>query len=124
VTRRHDWPVVKAFARGLAEKMASDLPDVYTTNMAKRKRAGKIFIDYLRNDHAATAVMDYCVRSRPGAPVAVPLTWDELNGLESADAFRIADVLKRRRQAAAHLRAISGVRQSLTKSIIATIGGG
>lgn len=124
VTRRHDWPVVKAFARGVAEQMARDLPDVYTTNMSKSKRGGKIFVDYLRNDHAATTVMDYCVRSRPGAPVAVPLAWDELDELQSADAFRLADVLKRKKKAGALMEKIGAVRQSLTKPMIATIGGG
>ena len=63
--------------------------------MTKSKRTGKIFIDYFRNDYTATAIADYGVRARPGAPVAVPLPWDELNGLKSANAFTMKDVLKR-----------------------------
>jgi bifunctional non-homologous end joining protein LigD len=63
--------------------------------MTKAKRTGKIFIDYFRNDYTATAITDYGVRARPGAPVAVPLSWDELRGLKSANAFTMKDVLKR-----------------------------
>jgi hypothetical protein len=52
--------------------------------------SGKIFIDYFRNDYTATTVADYGVRSRPGAPVAVPLAWEELKGRKFASAFTTA----------------------------------
>jgi len=63
--------------------------------MSKAKRTGKIFIDYFRNDYTATAVADYSVRARPGAPVALPIDWKELKNLHSADQFTTKDVLKR-----------------------------
>lgn len=56
---------------------------------------GKIFIDYLRNDYTATAIADYGVRARPGAPVALPLDWKELKSLKSASQFTMKDVLER-----------------------------
>jgi bifunctional non-homologous end joining protein LigD len=62
--------------------------------MSKAKRAGKIFVDYFRNDYTATAIADYSVRARPGAPVALPLDWHELKQLKSASQFTIKDVLK------------------------------
>jgi bifunctional non-homologous end joining protein LigD len=46
--------------------------------MSKTKRVGKIFIDYLRNDAEATAIGAYSPRARAGAPVALPIEWDEL----------------------------------------------
>ena len=63
--------------------------------MSKAKRAGKIFVDYFRNDYTATAIADYAVRARPGAPVALPLEWKELKTLKSASQFTMRDVLKR-----------------------------
>jgi len=89
------WPEVKRFAGAFANEMVAAAPQAYVATMTKAKRTGKIFIDYFRNDYTATAVADYGVRARPGAPVAVPLSWDELDGLESASAFTMKDVLKR-----------------------------
>jgi len=73
-----DWESVKSFARAVAELHARDEPQLLTTNMSLAKRHGRIFIDYLRNTRGATAIASYSVRARPGAPVAVPLRWDEL----------------------------------------------
>lgn len=89
------WPEVKEFAGELAHEMVAAAPQAYVATMTKSKRTGKIFIDYFRNDYTATAIADYGVRARPGAPVAVPLAWDELKGLKSANAFTLKDVLKR-----------------------------
>jgi bifunctional non-homologous end joining protein LigD len=89
------WPAVKSFAAAVAEEMAATAPQVYVATMSKAKRTGKIFVDYFRNDYTATAIADYSVRARPGAPVAVPLEWDELKRLKSASQFTMKDVLKR-----------------------------
>ncbi len=72
------WPAVKAFAKGLADAMVADRPDRYVANVSKAKRKGKILIDYLRNQRGATAVAAYSTRARPGAPVSMPLAWEEL----------------------------------------------
>lgn len=89
--RRHQWPEHKDFAQALAQAMASDSPERYTTNMSKRARAGRIFIDYLRNDRGATAIAPYSTRSRPGAPVAFPLSWDALGRLKDARPATLKD---------------------------------
>ena len=92
---RDKWPVVKSFAASLAEEMVAATPQAYVATMSKAKRTGKIFIDYFRNDYTATAIADYAVRARPGAPVALPLEWRELKGLTSGSQFTIKDVLAR-----------------------------
>lgn len=89
------WAGVKSFAASVTEEMVSAAPQAYIATMSKAKRAGKIFIDYLRNDYTATAIADYAVRARPGAPVAVPLEWKELKDLKAADQFTMKDVLTR-----------------------------
>ena len=72
------WPAVKKFTRAFVNEMVRDEPRRFLASMSKVKRAGKIFIDYLRNDAEATAVGAYSPRARPGAPVALPIEWDEL----------------------------------------------
>jgi bifunctional non-homologous end joining protein LigD len=89
------WAEVKAFAANLANEMVEATPSAYIATMSKAKRKGKIFIDYFRNDYTATAIADYSVRAREGAPVAVPVEWKELKNIKSASQFTIADVAKR-----------------------------
>jgi len=74
--------------------MAAGRPDLFTGNMAKVQRPGRVFIDYLRNAHGATAVCAYSTRARPGANVSVPVRWDELRGLDPAS-FDIHSVPRR-----------------------------
>jgi bifunctional non-homologous end joining protein LigD len=78
LTPSADWDTVKAFAQSIASAMAADRPDLYTDNMAKSGRRGRIYVDYLRNGLGATAIGAYSTRARDGAPVSVPLGWDEL----------------------------------------------
>jgi bifunctional non-homologous end joining protein LigD len=87
-----DWSIVKPFARGFAESMATREPARYVATASKARREGRIFIDYLRNGRGATSVASWSLRSRPGAPVAVPIGWDELGRLKRADAFDIDSV--------------------------------
>jgi bifunctional non-homologous end joining protein LigD len=93
--RRHTWQQAKAFCKRLAEEFVRGQPDRYVANMAKAARRGKIFIDYLRNDHGATAIAPYSTRARAGAPVATPLDWDELSPSIRSDHFRVANLPSR-----------------------------
>lgn len=85
VERRLDWDDFKAWTKAFADQLASDEPTLYTSNMAKRARRGKIFVDYLRNGRNATFICAYSPRARHGAPVSTPITWEELaDGVDPA----------------------------------------
>jgi bifunctional non-homologous end joining protein LigD len=93
--RRADWGTVKLFARTFASVVAQHAPERYTATMAKSARKGRIFIDWLRNERGATAVAPYSLRARPGAKVAVPVSWQEFSSIRSAGAVDIKSVRKR-----------------------------
>ncbi len=80
--RRESFDQVRSFARGLSRRLAADDPERLTVEPRKAQRAGRVFLDYLRNGYAQTSVAPYAVRARPGAPVATPVGWDELDGLD------------------------------------------
>ncbi|WP_150291860.1 DNA ligase D [Sphingobium estronivorans] len=87
-----EWPQVKDFADRFARALAASEPDRFTATMSKAKRKGRIFIDWLRNQRGATAVLPYVARAREQAPVAAPVGWDELADIESAGHFTVKDV--------------------------------
>ena len=76
--RRAGFDPVRDFARQAAVLLASRHPDVLTTEQRKDKRGRRVYIDVMRNAYAQTVVAQYSVRARPGAPVATPLTWPEV----------------------------------------------
>jgi bifunctional non-homologous end joining protein LigD len=84
-----EWPEAKAFARSIAGTMAQHAPDRFVDNMAKVKRKGRIFIDYLRNDRTSTAIAPWSTRAREGAPVAWPLDWDQLKRARSGADYNV-----------------------------------
>jgi DNA ligase D len=92
IERRHEWRDVKAFAKRVAETLAVDAPNRFLTRIAKAERQGRIFIDYLRNDPTSTAVAPYSTRARAGAPVAMPIAWEELSPSLQPAAFDINTV--------------------------------
>jgi bifunctional non-homologous end joining protein LigD len=81
------WGPVKAFAQAFAESMAASDPLAYVATATKKFRKGRIFIDYLRNGRGATSVASFSLRARDGAPVAMPLRWEELGRIKGGDAY-------------------------------------
>ena len=80
-----DWPVVEAFAKGVARRLVDTAPDRYTANLRKAARDGRIFVDWLRNQRGSTAIAPWSTRAKPNATVAIPVSWDELRRARRAD---------------------------------------
>lgn len=76
---RHDFDEVRGFARDVAELLAAGHPDRLTTAARKKDRGDRLYLDVQRNGYAQTAVAPFTVRARPGAPVAVPIAWEQLD---------------------------------------------
>ncbi len=100
IARGPSWDQVHAFCEGFADAMAAHAPERYLATATKSKRPGKVFIDWLRNSRGATSVASWSLRARKGAPVAVPLRWEELGKVAGPAAFDLAAA----RQRAARLR--------------------
>jgi bifunctional non-homologous end joining protein LigD len=86
------WDKVKSFAERFSRAVAEAEPDRFTANIRKAQRKGRIFLDWLRNQRGATAVLPYSARAREGAPVAAPVSWDELGDVAGGNAFTTRDV--------------------------------
>lgn len=98
-----EWPAVKDFSSRFARALAQAKPDVFTANIRKAERKGRIFIDWLRNQRGATAVQPWTVRARPGAPVAMPVEWSELDDITNAAMFSLKqqdEILRRSKRQA------------------------
>jgi bifunctional non-homologous end joining protein LigD len=109
-----DWVAVKDFANRFSRAIAQAHPERFTANMKKTERKGRIFLDWLRNQRGATAVLPYTVRARPNAPVAAPVGWGELDDIQQANRFTIADGAELLKRAASkELKEWARARQAL-----------
>ena len=116
------WPAAKAFAHAFALTLEKANPALYLTKMTKSARAGRIYLDYLRNERGATAVAPYSPRARAGAPVSMPLAWPELDA-PARPIFRVADFATwRSRLAKDPWKAIASTRQTITPETPAAVG--
>jgi bifunctional non-homologous end joining protein LigD len=95
---QHDFDEVREFARDLADTLADAHPDRLTTAARKKDRGDRLYLDVQRNAYAQTAAAPYTVRAKPGAPVATPLTWAQLDDPDlDARHWSIADAVEQAR---------------------------
>jgi bifunctional non-homologous end joining protein LigD len=93
-----DWDTTKTFVQAFAQAMAADEPDRYLAKMTKSARKGKIFVDYLRNSLEQTSVAAYSTRARAGAPVSVPVSWQELGRTTAGNQYTVLNLMQRLRR--------------------------
>jgi bifunctional non-homologous end joining protein LigD len=126
-----DFETVHEFSARVAQLSALRFPKLFTVEMQKKDRGGKIFVDYLRNSYAQTSVPPYAVRAKQGAPVATPLDWEELQDASiNSQSYNIKNILRRMGQKEdpwknffQHPFQISEKRLKNVQSQIASIGG-
>ncbi|MCV4344030.1 DNA ligase D [Pseudomonas capsici] len=122
LARQADWDSVKAFARAIAEFVSRQLPERFTAVMGPKNRVGRIFVDYLRNTRGGSTVTAYSVRARPGLPVSVPISRDELEGLQSSRQWHIGNLQQRLHQLGADPWAGYQNRQRITQKMWKQLG--
>lgn len=89
------WDEAKALTKIISKAHARDEPKQLTTNMAKAKRKGRVFIDYLRNGRGSTSIARYSTRARGNAGIATPIRWEELNTRVSANRYTVDNIRRR-----------------------------
>jgi len=89
LTPRDDWDTVKGFAQAVVQHLARVIPQRFVAKTGAGNRVGKIFVDYLRNNHGATTAAAFSARARPGMGVSMPLAWDDLNALKRSDQWTV-----------------------------------
>ena len=89
VAPRDDWDTVKAFAQTAVQHIARVIPQRFTAKMGPANRVGKLFVDYLRNNHGATTAAAYSARARPGLGVSMLIAWDDPAALKRSDQWTV-----------------------------------
>ncbi len=111
---RADWTAVADFAERFSRAIAEAEPEMFTANIRKVQRKGRIFLDWLRNQRGSTAVLPYSARAREGAPVAAPIGWEEIDKYQGGNHFSIRDADELIERASSKLLAgWGGAKQSL-----------
>jgi bifunctional non-homologous end joining protein LigD len=123
IQRRTDWAEAKAFTKAIADELARIAPRNFVATQVKHMRAGRIYIDFLRNQQGATAVGAYSTRARDGATVSTPLSWDELSASQPPADFNVRSVPRRLAQRAGDpWEGFRTLRQSITRAMRDALG--
>jgi len=121
IRRQHAWPVVTAFTKALAERFAEQAPPRFVATMSKARCKGRIFIDHFRNQRGSSAIAPYSPRAWEGAPVAWPVTWEALDGIDGAAVVTVANAAERLREPDPW-KGYGRLRQGLNKPALRALG--
>ena len=97
----------------LARAIVQRVPTIATVERVIGKRAGKVYVDYLQNGNGKLLAAPFCVRPLPGAPVSMPISWDEVKEGLDVRGFTIKNAADRMRQTGDPLRDVLNVRPNL-----------
>ena len=85
VLRQFPYPVIRSLCETVSGELLARMPRDVTLEWASEKRTGKIFLDVNQNARAKNVAAIFSPRAKPGAPVSVPVRWDELDDLYPTD---------------------------------------
>lgn len=123
VEKRLSWQQFSDVAHLIASRMVAEHPRLFVDTASKERRTKRIFIDWLRNSRGATAVAPWSVRARKGAPVAVPVAWDELAAMPKARIMNVREVQEHLAGAPIDpWRDMATCRQRVTAAVVAALG--
>jgi bifunctional non-homologous end joining protein LigD len=123
LAQKQGWDEVKAFSKAVAQHLAKVLPTRFSAVSGPKNRVGKIFVDYLRNSKGATSVAAFSVRARPGMGVSMPVSWDEVASLKSADQWTMQSAVARQRRLGGDVwEGYADVRQGITADMRRAVG--
>ena len=97
--------------------LALEEPERFSATLSKAARKGKLFIDYLRNERGSAAIAPFSTRARKGAPVAVPVSWDQVETLDRANGFSLGAAIERA-SGPSPWRGYGEVNQSITRALL------
>ena len=103
IKREKPFDEVRAFAKNIGTILVNKYPSKYTLETRKDKRKNKVFIDYLRNAFAQTAIAPYSVRALEKAPIATPINFKELNKNLNSQKFNLQNIFSRKQNPFASL---------------------
>jgi bifunctional non-homologous end joining protein LigD len=114
---RYTYEQSKEFGRVIATIVQQQLPDITTIERTVSARKNRIYIDFLQNRPQATLATAYALRPKPGAPVSMPLHWDEVKkGLAITD-FTIDNAFDRVRETGDLFKPVLGKGIDMEKAI-------
>jgi bifunctional non-homologous end joining protein LigD len=92
---KYTYEESKEFGRAIVKIVHAQIPKFTSIERPTANRKGKIYLDFLQNRPQATLAAPYSLRPKPGAPVSMPLPWDEVKkGIKPTD-FNIANTVER-----------------------------
>ena len=86
---RGSWDTVRTFSEDVVRHLAKVIPQRFVAKAGAANRVGRIFVDYLRNNHGATTVAAFSARARPGLGVSMPVAWDDLADLKGGNQWTV-----------------------------------
>lgn len=112
------WEQAKIFAKEIGSELVEEHTNLFTTDLPKEKRTGKVFIDYLRNTRGATNVAAYSLRTVPSGAISTPIEWDEVTEQLDPQQFTVKNIAERIASSVNPWAKYATIKQELPLSIL------